>query len=481
MTMRHHLLWGPTLLLAVCLSACGDDTTGGDPIPAEIRLLSDPLPTGTAAWPLADPVIVEVLDEEGNPLSGVTVSWTVGDDAGQVVADADTTNVAGRASAEWTLGVAEGEQVLSAAAGDLDPVTVRATSTVFHATSVAVGDGFACALASGGQAFCWGDNFAGQLGIGTVGGDMTSVPQPVEGALSFDTLSASGSHLCGLTADGTAYCWGSNMSGESGSETAGAPVPVPTPVQTALRFTQVSSEGLGHGDGSTCAITSAGEAWCWGDNKYGKLGDGTTTASAIPVRVESDVSFTRIESGYFHVCATAEAGELYCWGEQESDPGPFNARPAGIYLPLPVSEGFMFEDLSMGRNFTCGLAPEGRVLCWGSDIFGSLGSDVPESAVPLEVEGGIAFRSVSPASMEENHALSADGTLYRWGSIGNDNVQRTPLAVTPDVAFSVVESGGWPFPPEFGANGACGTVGEALYCVRDDGLVRGVPQPGTGD
>src|ERR671919_301708 len=102
----------PIVLLATCLSAlsaCSDGTGGGGPMPAEIRLLSDPLPEGTAAWPLA-------------------------------------------------------EQVLSVSVGDLEPVTVRATASVFHGRAVAVGDDFACALATGGEAYCWGSNIVGQLG-----------------------------------------------------------------------------------------------------------------------------------------------------------------------------------------------------------------------------------------------------------------------------------------------------------------------------
>jgi alpha-tubulin suppressor-like RCC1 family protein len=477
--MRLHPSYAPILLLSV-LSACSDEPTNTDSLPAEIRLLTDPLPAGTSAWPLADSVVIEVLDSEGEPVSGAAVSWTVGDDAGQVVAAADTTNVAGRASADWTLGAVEGEQLLSVRVGDLDPVTVRATATVMHASSVTTGGAFACALTADGQALCWGSNFSGQLGVGTIGGQ-NPVPRPVQADLSFQSLSASSSHVCGLTADGTAYCWGSNNSGESGIGVSGSSVPVPTAVQTVQRFTDISAQGQGEYITSTCALSANGEAWCWGANLFGKLGDGSTENSAVPVRVQTEVPFARIETGFWNTCAMTVSGALYCWGEQ-ADVGVFNARPPGIYpTPLPVSEGFAFEDVVLSSNSACGLTPEGRVLCWGQNWFGSLGGGgtVRETAVPLEVHGGLTFLSLSPAHTEEIHALSADGTVFRWGSLGNDQVQSTPVALSRSITFSSVDGGGWTFPDDVSLAGACGIVDGAVYCVRDDGLVRGVPQPGT--
>jgi alpha-tubulin suppressor-like RCC1 family protein len=56
-------------------------------------------------------------------------------------------------------------------------------------------------------------------------------------------------------------------------------------------------------------LTAAGEAWCWGANQFGELGDGTTNNSAVPVRVQADVPFSSIETGYFHSCGIAVTGE----------------------------------------------------------------------------------------------------------------------------------------------------------------------------
>jgi hypothetical protein len=456
------------------ITGCGDSPTGGHPVPAQVHLLSPATQSGTPGWPLSDSVIVEVLDADGNALSGVPVTWTAANVADVVGRPADTTNSAGRASAEWTLGRTEGQQTLSVEVGSLEPVVVTATATIFHAASLTVGGDFACALAEGGQAFCWGANGAGQLGNGSVQ-ERVLVPAPVAGSTSFTSLTASGTHVCGLAADGTALCWGSNENGETGTGTTGNAVTNPTPVQTALRFTQISAEG-GFAS-STCGLTAAGEAWCWGDNHFAKLGDGTTTSSAVPVRVQSSVAFASIQTGYFHSCGLTATGELWCWGEQEANIGAFGARPAGLYpTPVALQQDFRFTDLSLGRNYTCGLTAEHAAYCWGTDWFGSLGNGQTESAVPLPVVGGHSFTALSAASFEENHALTTDGALYRWGSPGNDVSQTEPIALT-DLHFIATDSGDDPFD---GSGGACGIVaGNAVYCVEDEGLVRGVPAPAS--
>ncbi len=455
------------LLLA---AACSDGQAGSGRVPSEIRLLTPFTQSGTPGWPLRDSVVVEVLDAEGDAVPGVPVTWTAANGADVIGRPADTTNLSGRAAAEWTLGRTEGQQTLSVRAGALAPVTVSATATIFHASIVSTGNAFACALAAG-ETFCWGTNFAGQLGSGALG-DSARAPVPVAGSATFASLSVGGAHVCGLTADGIAYCWGSNASGETGTGAVSQSVPVPTPVQTTLRFTQISAEGVGPFANSTCGLSNAGEVWCWGDNSFAKLGDGTTTSSAVPVRVQSNLTFSAVHTGFFHSCAMSTAGELWCWGEQETDTGAFGERPAGLYAtPIPVQESFRFVEISAGRNYTCGLTGDHAAFCWGADWFGSLGNGASETLIPLPVIGGHSFATIRAPSFEENHALTTDGELYRWGSPGGDVVQSSPVAVT-DLRFLQVDSGEDPFG---GGNAACGIAeGQTVYCARDDGLVRGV-------
>jgi alpha-tubulin suppressor-like RCC1 family protein len=303
------------------------------------------------------------------------------------------------------------------------------------------------------------------------------IPAPVAGDLHFTALTASYTHVCGLASGGEAYCWGSNDAGETGTGSTGGSVAAPTAVSTALRFTQISAQGVGFGN-SSCGLTAAGEAWCWGDNQFGQLGDGTTTSSAVPVQVESPVPFASIQTGYFHSCGVATTGELWCWGEQEASPGAFGAMPVGLYpTPQTLHEEFRFTQLSPGRNYTCALNTEQAAFCWGSDLsVGSLGQDqVNEgSAVPLPVAVDQTFISISSTTFKETYGLTAEGAVYRWGSPGNDVAQAPPVLLA-QLGFLQMDGG---LEPVSGYNGACGiTSGGAVYCVSDDGVIRGVPSP----
>lgn len=127
---------------------------------------------------------------------------------------------------------------------------------VTGATHVAVGVLHSCALLSDATAMCWGDNDAGQLGVG----DQLARTGPTALALGgIDQLTGGVGHACAL-AGGTVYCWGSEL---------GYPL-VPTIVPLAGAATQITS-----GSYHACALLDDGSVWCWGSNWYGQLGDGT--------------------------------------------------------------------------------------------------------------------------------------------------------------------------------------------------------------
>jgi alpha-tubulin suppressor-like RCC1 family protein len=144
--------------------------------------------------------------------------------------------------------------------------------------AVSAGAYHTCGVTSSGSAYCWGSNSFGRLGDGTTT-DRTT-PVAVSGGLTFDAVSAAGSHTCGLTSSGSAYCWGYNYLGELGDGTTTQRT-TPVAVSGGLTFEVVSGGRLRH----TCGVTSNGSAYCWGYNGYGQLGDGTTSSSYTPVRV----------------------------------------------------------------------------------------------------------------------------------------------------------------------------------------------------
>ena len=145
------------------------------------------------------------------------------------------------------------------------------------ATTIDVGDAFGCGIITLGQGFCWGSNNA-KLGNGPSGTD-TSTPVQMGGGVLFQTISAGYGHACGVTTTQLVYCWGANGSGQLGSTTASALLPVRA---GSIEASEVAASGIGTGSGShSCAIAKARlTVWCWGRNDAGQLGNGATTAGA---------------------------------------------------------------------------------------------------------------------------------------------------------------------------------------------------------
>jgi alpha-tubulin suppressor-like RCC1 family protein len=184
-------------------------------------------------------------------------------------------------------------------------------------TFVAVGAGTAhtCGVATGGVVYCWGDNSNGQLGnangIGE-GNFAQPTPTAVQGAPALASLAAGGHYTCGLTPTGAAWCWGDNTVGELGAETPDTRYPTPVAVGGGLSFVS-----LGAGGGHTCGLISGGTAYCWGGNLLGQLGTttnfGTSTPNYSPIAV-SGLNLAAIAINAAHSCGLTAAGQAWCWG-----------------------------------------------------------------------------------------------------------------------------------------------------------------------
>jgi alpha-tubulin suppressor-like RCC1 family protein len=157
----------------------------------------------------------------------------------------------------------------------LTPTRVSGTLTF---AAISGGDAHTCAITAVGEGYCWGSNDQGRLGIGTTA-LLSTVPQPVVGGLSFGVISAGEAHSCAIATSGDAYCWGSNDSGRLGIGTTDVQSLVPVAVAGGLRFRSIDV-----GDHS-CGVTTANAVYCWGPGASGRLGNGSTANQLAPMLI----------------------------------------------------------------------------------------------------------------------------------------------------------------------------------------------------
>ena len=301
---------------------------------------------------------------------------------------------------------------------------------------IATGFEHSCALTAEGEVWCWGGNAFGQLGDGST--QASAVPVRVSTATpGFDgdnvvAIDVRGAHSCALTEAAEAFCWGWNESGQLGTGDM-APRTVPTPVGTGVAgFDGVGVAEIVAGTYHTCAVTAAGRAFCWGSNFFGQLGDGSRMNRLLPTPVSIETpgfgvrNIATINAGVDHSCAVTTRGRAFCWGNNENG-GIGDGTRETRTVPTPVStdpRGFTIRNIAAidgGNKFSCALTDVGRAFCWGWNFRGGIGDGtLDDRLIPTGVDRstrGFRLRNIAAISTGDIHAcaLNTLGRAYCWG------------------------------------------------------------------
>lgn len=243
------------------------------------------------------------------------------------------------------------------------------------------GTGRTCALTSDGAAYCWGGGL-----LGTGDGAASRVPRAVQTTARYVAITVGAGVSCGLQADGVAQCWGANHSGQLGD---GSGVDALSPVSVAAgeaRFASVSA-----GDAHVCGLTREGAALCWGWNNYGQIGNDDRADALRPAPVVGDLRFNSLVAGDWYSCGVTVGGAGFCWG-YAADGNLGHGDYWNERAPVAVAGEHTFRVISAGWGHSCGVTPAGEGLCWGFNGNGELGTGtLRDSGVPVPVSGGLIF------------------------------------------------------------------------------------------
>lgn len=317
-----------------------------------------------------------------------------------------------------------------------------------------------CGIASDGAAYCWGFLFD----------PTTSVPSPdveesddygapvdplsgtfdapfpteIEASGTWQDITASGSnyHVCGITTNGTALCWGSGHLGATGDGTfTYKSLPVPVTSVGVNNWTQITA-----GEVHSCGLQTDGSAWCWGSNDVGEIGDGTTENKAVPTQVGGGDTWIQLSAGGHFTCGLTINGIIKCWGCFDYD-GTSCMRGKVQLTPTAVPGNTTWRQVSAGVTHACGIDAKYEAHCFGVNLFGELGGETVTtfSAEPVKVVGGYSWKEVS-AGLYMSCGLTQDSQVLCWGQ--NNDGQLGSSGRETSVPRAVADPGPWGLSPE---------------------------------
>ncbi|WP_374073573.1 RCC1 domain-containing protein [Bdellovibrio bacteriovorus] len=341
-----------------------------------------------------------------------------------------------------------------------------------------------CALNSDGAVYCWGDNYEGQAGTGTTGGLLIPTPllvTNISGEKKFRDISTYYVTSCGITETDKLFCWGYIPYAGNSSEPQLMDL---SALGSSVKVVQVSV-GYSH----VCGLSSDGRIFCFGSASSGQLGDGTTTARATPMWIDESslpngTSFKQVSVSENHSCALSFAGEIFCWGANNSGQlgdGTTGKRlvPTAVDRSLvPSSE--VFSKVVAGRYLTCGLSSAGNAYCFGNNGDYTVGNGASQNALsPTQVDAsllpaGSKFKNIF-MSQYRTCAETTNNQVACWGWENNylSFFRETDPLKPFEISAPPLSSGSWKsFVAKY--NYACGTSSDdTAYCWGEGTRVLG--------
>jgi alpha-tubulin suppressor-like RCC1 family protein len=253
--------------------------------------------------------------------------------------------------------------------------------------------------------------------VNTVDGNYTAkcIVTVWDHAVSFKTLKINGgyNHTAAINNDGTVWTWGNNDYGRLGDGTYTTRY---SPIQVK-DLTNIIS--IGTGSNYTVALKNDGTVWTWGYNGNGELGIGSyQSESNAPVQVRDLSNIVAIAAGSSHTVALKNDGTVWAWGSNGYGRLGDGTSTQRRY-PVQVSNLTDVIAIAAGPEHTVAVKKDGTVWAWGYNYYGQLGNGTTNnSSVPVQVKNMSDVTAVS-CGYYHTVALKSDGTVWAWGYGGH--------------------------------------------------------------
>lgn len=278
----------------------------------------------------------------------------------------------------------------------------------------------------------------------------SSTAPAISSAVAID---GSADHACIVTGRGDVRCWGDNRFGQLGDGTTTDP---PAGSSVLARVSEVVD--VVTGSEFTCALRRSGTLACWGFNLVGQLGDGAKDGiSLLPVTVGRVTNVIDVAAGGDHACAVRSDGHVLCWGGNDFGQLGDGTR-SGRVRPVAVLGIDDAVQVTAGTGFTCIRKRGGAVACWGLNSLGQLGDGHFDDSLSPSPVVGLGRAMTVDAGLDDACAVVVGAGVRCWGAgetLGEDRKAPglgRPLRSLPDSSSAVGVA-----------------VGERSACVLEDG------------
>ncbi len=328
---------------------------------------------------------------------------------------------------------------------------------------IASGAVHTCALLASSVVKCWGLNDNGQLGAGNTATRGDAVGEMANALPSVDLgtgviakkIYAGSSHTCVLTTTNQVKCWGQNDAGQLGIGDADNRGDAFGEMGDALPFVNLGSgmtaTELTIGSRITCALLTTGSVVCWGTNDNGQLGIGSTDTigdnsgemgdALVAVDLGTGRTALSVVASAYSVCAILDNATIKCWGENNAGQlglgdtasrGDNSSEMGDYLLALPFAADLTPVELATSSYNVCARFDNGTIRCWGRGDNADLGNgdssiqgnDTGELAAltAIDLGSGHTAKRVFGSAYSGFCVILDDDALKCWGSNSDANL-----------------------------------------------------------
>lgn len=288
---------------------------------------------------------------------------------------------------------------------------VQETTYSLSWKAIGAGEDVSFGIREDGTLWSWGNNANAQLGVGDTD-NRNSPTQEITGGTDWVDVDSSYSHTLAMNSDGNIFGWGAHTYGVLN---LGADV-LDSQNTSPLRNYIYQLSSYSNGEFHSSIINSSGELWSWGVNTDGGLGDGSTTGKSIPVKENtSSTDWTKVVSGRLFTVAIQSDGTLWAWGENvQGQLGDGSTSDSNV--PIKVNSDTDWKDVAVGDYHTLALKADGTLYAWGKNDDGQLGDNTTtKKTSPVAILSSKTDWVKIYAQGDFSAGIDSDGDLWLWG------------------------------------------------------------------